>query len=144
VLAGLHVLVGLHVIYHAANVRIELFLNGLYHPGGQVQSFARVDLHYEFVDVGHGQLVEPHAHKFGLQRFINAADIVAYQAEPHIVLDIVVAVDQVSERHLRVLCHVVHFIQYNEFHAGSEERFGCHKAVDLYADNVNSAFIRRV
>ena len=89
-------------------------------------------------------MVEPHAHKFGLQRFVNAADVVAYQAKPHVVLDIVVAVEQVPQRHLRVLCHVIHLIQYDEFCAATKERFGCDKTVDLDANDVNAALVRRV
>ena len=40
-----HVLVGLHVIDHAANVGIELFLNGTQHFVGEGQPFAQADLH---------------------------------------------------------------------------------------------------
>ena len=143
VLIHAHILVGLHVIYHAANVRIELFLNGLQHFGRQVQPFAQADLHQELIDFGDGQLIEPHAHKFGLQRLVNPADVVAYQAKPHIVLGVivVVAVQQMPQRHLRVLCHVIHFIQYDEFCAGPKEGFGCDKAVDLNADDVNAALV---
>ena len=46
-----NVLVGLHVIYHAANVGIELLLYGLYHFTGQVQPFRHVHLGYKLIDV---------------------------------------------------------------------------------------------
>lgn len=43
------VLIGLHVIYHAANVRIVLFLDGTYYFIGHVKSFAHADICYEFI-----------------------------------------------------------------------------------------------
>ena len=88
-------------------------------------------------------MVEAHAHEFGLQRLVNSADVVAYQAKPHVVLrvGVVVAVQQMPQRHLRVFGHVIHFIQYYEFGAGTEERFGRDKAVNLNADDVNSALV---
>ena len=49
VLVNVGVLVGLHVIYHAANVRIELLLDGPYHFIRHVQALACADLCYELV-----------------------------------------------------------------------------------------------
>jgi hypothetical protein len=144
VLVNVGVLVGLHVIYHAANVRIELFLDGPYHFIRHVQALACADLCYEFGYLCNGQLVEAHAHKLGLQRLVNAADVVAYQTKPHIVLAVVVAVEQVSQRHLRVLRHVIHFIQYYKFCPVAKERFCRDETVDLDSDNVDASFIRRI
>ena len=137
----IYVLIGLHVVYHTANVRIELFLDGTYHFIRHVQPFAYADLCYEFIYFRNGQLIETHAHEFGLQRFINAADVVAYQTKPHIVLAVVVAVEQVSQRHLRILRHVIHFIQYYKLRAIAKERFCGYKAVNLHTNDVDSAFI---
>ena len=139
-----NVLVGLHVIYHAANVGIELLLDGLYHFIRHVQALACADLCYEFVYFRNGQLVEAHAHKLGLQCLVNAADVVAYQTKPHVVLAVVVAVEQVSQRHLRVLRHVIHFIQYYKFCSVAKERFGRDETVDLNADDVDASLVGRI
>jgi len=139
-----HVLVGLHVVDHAADVGVELFLDG--HDGviGEVEPLGRADLAHEFNDVLNRQLVEAEADEFGLQRFVNAADVVAYEAKPHVVLGVVVAVQQVAQGGLCVLGHVVHFIQNDELGAGAKERPRGDEAVDLIADDVNAALVGSV
>ena len=87
-----NVLVGLHVVNHAADVGIELFLDGPNDLVGEVQPFTRTDLVHELNDVLNRQLVKTEAHEFGLQRFVNAADVIAYQAKPHVVLRVIVAI----------------------------------------------------
>ena len=137
----MHVLVGLHVVDHAADVGIELLLNGHDDCVGQVQPFAGAHFLHKANNVLNRQLVEPEAHEFGLQRFVNAADVVADEAKPHVVLGVVVAVEQVAQRGLRVLGHVVHFVQYDEFYAGAKERLRGDEAVDLIANDVNAALV---
>jgi len=137
----MHVLVGLHVVNHAANVRVELFLNGQYDGVGEVQPFAVADFLDEVNNVLNRQLVEAKADKFGLKRFVNAADVIAYEAKANVVLRVVVAVEQVTQRGLRVFGHVIHFIQDDKFDARSKEGLRGNEAVNLIANDVNAAFV---
>jgi len=96
---------------------------------------------HELNNVLNRQLVEPEAHEFGLQRFVNAADVVAYQTKPDVVLGVVVAVEQVPQRSLRIFGHVIHLVQDDELGADSKERLRCDEAVDLIANDVYAALV---
>ncbi len=137
----MHVLVCLHVVDHAADVGVELFLDGKNGFIRQIEALACAHLVHELKDVLDRQLVEAEADEFGLQRFVNATDVVAYETKPHVVLGVVVAVEQIPQGGLRILGHVIHFIQDDKLDAGAKQGLRGDKAVDLIANDVNAALV---
>ena len=146
-LAVRNVLVGLHEIYHAADVRPEPLLNVVDGFRSQIQVFGRAYLRQEPRNNGFRQLVKPHSHEFRLQRVVYFTHVVAYQAKFNLARCVfAVAVQQVPQRNLRVLGHVINLVQNNEFKpvSSTKQRFRVYKRADLVADHVDPAFVRRV
>lgn len=137
----MHILVCLHVVDHAANVGVELFLDGKNGLVREVEPLARTHLVHELKDVVNRQLVEAETNKFSLQCFIYSANVVAYKTKPHIVLRIVVAIKKIAQCGLCIFRHVIHLIQDDKLDAGAKERLCGDKAIDLIANDVNAAFI---
>ena len=83
-------------------------------------------------------MIEPHTDEFVLQRQFDFADVIADEAELHIVA---AYLQQVFERLLCVFCHIIYFIEDDEFIPDFKQILGSNKLVDLVADGVDAAFV---
>ena len=72
-------------IDHASNVRFVQILYDIDGLVGQVETLFFTNVPDEFVDFHRGQLVETHTNEFMLQRQFDFADVIANEAELHIV-----------------------------------------------------------
>jgi len=84
-------------------------------------------------------LIEPHTDEFVLERQFDFADVIADEAELHI---IAAHLQEVFERLLGVFRHIIYFIKDDEFVTDFKQVFGSNKLVDLVADSVDAAFVR--
>jgi len=85
-----------------------------------------------------GQLIETHTDEFVLERQFDFADIIANEAELHIVA---AHLQEILERLLGVLGHIIDFIEDDKFVPGFKQILGSDELVDLVANSVDAAFI---
>jgi hypothetical protein len=93
------------------------------------------------VNVLFWQLIEPHTDEFILKCNVNLANVIANQTESDICGG---GLQQVFQRMLGVACHVIHFVQNDEFETLVKQIECFHKGMNLIAYNVYSAFVGRV
>ena len=86
-------------------------------------------------------MIEPNAGELVLERSLDFADVITNQAE----LDIGRAsLQQIFEGVLGVFCHIIHFVQNDEFRSDIKQIAGFDKGVDLIANNVNASLVGRI
>jgi len=92
----------------------------------------------EFHYLETGQLVESEPDELVLKPFVDLADVIAYQTKADTAR---VILQEVSQRLLRILRHVVDLVQNNELHPVVEEWFRVHKETDLVANYVDASLV---
>jgi len=90
------------------------------------------------VDFLLGQLVKAHTDEFVLERQFDFADIIANEAEFHIVA---AHLQQILERLLGVFGHIIDFVEDDKFVSGFKQILGSYELVYLIANGVDAAFV---
>jgi hypothetical protein len=88
------------------------------------------------------QLVKSNTNELVLQRRIYLAYIITNQAEAHTLCRR--RKQQFLQRLLRILRHIIHLVQNDEFHADIKEVLSPHELVNLVAYNIDTALVRGI
>jgi hypothetical protein len=115
-----NILVRLHEIHHAAYVRFIQLLDAVERMVRHVQILRDGNVSQKFDNVGLRQLIKPEPYELVLESLVDLADVIADQAKSDIAR---VILQEVTQRLLGILRHVIHFIEDNKLHAVVEEGF---------------------
>jgi hypothetical protein len=129
----------LQKVNHAANIGLIHLSNHVDFILTQINGFFCSNRLDELVYFGIRQLIESHTYEFRLQRLVDFAYVIAYEAKPHVEF---ARLQQGLESLLRRLGHVIHLVQDDEFRADFKDMFRFYELVDLCPDDVDTALVR--